>query len=335
MDIQIFTPELTLCGVCDRVLSLQATESFDGSGECSLRVPVRCAPSFPLGGFLSVPGMGGGYRIEAVTEDTGDGTAHITGRGILSLFSHRVLPDGFTYSGAAEDALVGLAAAYGAAALPGTLCCISYGIPDTVEIACRAGSLLDIMLSVARRADLGLHLRLDPTAGEFVFSVRQKNNGGRFLSRSLGNLLHTTRRQDLSSYANRVTVRGRNGKTLTLLAQYHCRDGFDDASAPVRELLISATDLLPDDYDTEEAYLAALTEVGVKALHSHRPRFSASLQVDAATARDVTPGEICPLSDPLLGRYSAAVCTKKSMRADKSGTRYGITLSLIPNTQVS
>ena len=335
MDIQIFTPDLTFCGVCDRVLSLTATESFDGSGECSLRIPLESASAFPLDGFLSLPGFGGGYRIESVTENTGDGTALIAGRGILSLFSHRVLPDGFTYSGAAEDALVGLAAAYGAAALPGTLCCISYGIPHTVDMDCRAGSLLDIMHSVARRADLGLRLRLDPAAGEFVFSVRQKNNGGRFLSRSLGNLLHATRRQDFSSYANRVTVRGRNGKAVTLLAQDHCRDEFDDSAAPVRELLLYATDLLPADYETEEEYLAALTEVGVQALHSHRPRFSASIQVDAATARDVTPGEICPLSDPLLGRYSAAVCTKKSIKADKSGARYGITLSLIPNTQVS
>ena len=335
LDIQIFTPDLTFCGVCDRVLSLTATESFDGTGECSLRIPLESASAFPPDGFLSLPGFGGGYRIESVTEDSRDGTSLVAGRSILSLFSHRALPDGFTYSGSAEDALTGLAADQGAAVLPGNLSCISYGIPQTVEVAARAGSLLDVMSSVARRADLGLHLRLDPTAGEFLFSVHQKKNGGRFLSRSLGNLLRCTRQQDLSAYANRVTVLGRGGKRITLSAEDYCRDGFDDASAPLREYLVSATDLLPSDYETEAAYLSALSEIGVRTLYSHRPRFSANLQVDESTAQAVMPGEICPLSDPMLGRYSAAVCTEKSLIADRDGARHHIRLSLIPNTQVS
>ena len=335
LDIQIFTPDLTFCGVCDRVLSLTATESFDGTGECSLRIPLESASAFPPDGFLSLPGFGGGYRIESVTEDSRDGTSLVAGRSILSLFSHRILPDGFTYSGEAEDALTGLADTYGASALPGNLCCISYGIPGTVEIAARAASLLDVMSSVARQADLGLHLRLDPTAREFLFSVRQKQNRGRFLSRSLGNLLRAARRQDMESYVNQVTVLGRGGKRVTLSAKDYCRDGFDDTAYPLREYLYSANDILPSDYKTDAEYLTALTEIGMRELMGHRPRFSASVQVDDATAREILPGEICPLSDPWLGRYSAAVCTKKTMMWDKTGSRYSISLSLIPNTQVS
>ena len=335
MDIQIFTPELTLCGVCDTIQSLTAEESFNGSGEFSLCVPAECASAFPLGGFLSIPGIGGGYRIESVREDTSDKTARIAGRGVLSLFSHRVLPNGFTYSGEAEDALISLASKHGADALPGNLSLISYGIPSTVEIAARAASLLDVMDSVARQADLGLHLRIDPTAGEFVFSVRQKKNRGRFLSRSLGNLLRASRTQDMESYANRVTVLGRGGKRVTLSAVDYCQDGFDDAAYPLREYLCSAKDILPSDYKTDAEYLAALTEIGIRELMGHRPRFSASVRVDAATAKEILPGEICPLSDPLLGRYSAAVCQKKSMTWDKTGTRYAIRLSLIPNTHIS
>lgn len=334
MDIQIFSPELTLCGVCDNILSLTAEESFDGSGEFSLCVPMERASAFPIGGFLSIPGIGGGYRIESVKEDTSDKTARIAGRGVLSLFSHRALPDGFTYSGSAEDALVSLAADYGAAALPGNLSCISYGIPDTVEIAARAASLLRVMESVARKADLGLQLRIDP-AGEFVFSARQKKNRGRFLSRSLGNLLRTAREQDTQSYANRVTVLGRSGKRVTLSAADYCRDGFDDSAQPLREYLYSAADLIPSDYKTDEEYLAALTEIGVQELMRRRPHFSASVQVDDATAKEILPGEICPLSDPLLGRYSAAVCQKKTMTWDKTGSRYSLRLSLIPNTHTS
>ena len=335
MDIQIFTPELALCSVCDKILSLTAEESFDGSGEYALRVPRAYASAFPLGGFLFIPGIGGGYRIESVREDTAENVAHIAGRDVLSLFSHRVLPDGFTYSGSAEDALVSLAADRGAHALPGNLSCISYGIPKTVEIAARAGSLLDVMRSVSKKADLGLSLRLDPAAAEFVFRVRQKKNGGRFLSRSLGNILRAARVQDLESYANRVTVLGRGGKQVTLSAADHCFDGFDDAAYPLREYLYSATDLLPSDYQSEADYVAALTEIGIRELNSHRPHFSATVQPDVSTAKEITPGEICPLADPLLGGYAGAVCTKKYMTWDKTGIRYSIRLSLIPNTQVS
>lgn len=335
MDIQIFTPALTLCGVCDKIHSLTASESFDGSGEFSLCVPAEIAAAFPLGGFLSIPGIGGGYRIESVREDTSDKTAYVAGRDVLSLFSHRVLPDGFTYSGEAEDALISLAAEHGADALPGNLSLISYGISDTVEIAARADSLLDVMGSIARKANLGLHLRIDPITAEFVFSVRQKKNRGRFLSRSLGNLLRAARVQDMESYANRITVLGRGGKRVTLSASDYCRDGFDDAAYPLREQLYSATDLSPSDFKTDADYLAALTEIGIRELMGHRPRFSADLRVDATTAREMTPGEICPLSDPMLGRYSAAVCTKKSLTADKSGIHYAIRLSLIPNTHTS
>lgn len=335
MDIQIFTPELALCGVCDKAVSVTATESFLSPGSCILTVPLKMASAFPLQGMVSIPGIGGGYLIESVREDTAAGIASIEGQGILSLFSHRILPDGFTYSGEAEDALTGLADTYGASALPGNLCCISYGIPHTVEIAARAASLLDVMSSVARQADLGLHLRLDPTAREFLFSVRQKQNRGRFLSRSLGNLLRAARRQDMESYVNQVTVLGRGGKRVTLSAKDYCRDGFDDTAYPLREYLYSANDILPSDYKTDAEYLTALTEIGMRELMGHRPRFSASVQVDDATAREILPGEICPLSDPWLGRYSAAVCTKKTMMWDKTGSRYSISLSLIPNTQVS
>lgn len=335
MDIQIFTPELALAGVCDKAVSVTATESFLSPGSCTLTVPLKMASAFPLQGMMSIPGIGGGYLIESVREDTAAGIASIEGQGILSLFSHRILPDGFTYSGEAEDALTGLADTYGASALPGNLCCISYGIPRTVEIAARAASLLDVMSSVARQADLGLHLRLDTTAREFLFSVRQKQNRGRFLSRSLGNLLRAARRQDMSTYANQVTVLGRGGKRVILSAADHFHDGFDDSAAPKREYLCSAKDILPSEYKTDAEYLAALTEVGMRELSQRRPRFSASLRVDEDTAREVTPGEICPLSDPWLGRYSAAVCTKKTMTWDKTGSRYSISLSLIPNTQVS
>lgn len=335
MDIQIFTPELRFCGICDSILSLTAEESFDGSDEYALCVPLECASAFPIGGFLSIPGIGGGYRIESVKEDTSDKTARIAGRGVLSLFSHRALPDGFTYSGTAEDALVSLAADYGAAALPGNLSCISYGIPDTVEIAARAASLLSVMESVARKADLGLQLRIDPACGEFVFSPRQKKSRGRFLSRSLGNILRAARVQDTQSYANRVTVLGRNGKRVTLSAKDYCHDGFDDSTQPLCEYLYSATDILPSDYKTDGEYLAALTEIGVRELMNRRPRFSASVRVDDTTAKEILPGEICPLSDPWLGRYSAAVCQKKTMTWDKTGIRYSLRLSLIPNTQVS
>ena len=112
------------------------------------------------------------------------------------------------------------------------------------------------------------------------------------------------------------------------------RDGFDDAAAPVREYLLSVPDLSQGDFASEAVYLEALRKRGISLLQSRRPIFSASAETDEDTARRVRLGEICPLSDPLLGRYAGAICTQKSLTADKNGIRHAISLSLMPDESV-
>lgn len=334
LDIQIFTPTLSLSAVCDRALSVHATEEYDAPGSCTVLVPLRLAGAFVPEGMISIPGIGGGYQIETVREDGASETATITGRGILHRFAQRILADPFPYAGTAEDGIIDLAANCGGDALPGNLSCISYGIPDTVDVRAEAGSLLSVMRTLARPAGLGLHLRLDPAAREFLFSVRTRTAGGTFLSQSLGNLRSAVRWQDRKNYVNRVTVRGKDGTSVTMDAADCIRDGFDDAAAPVREYLLSVPDLSQGDFASEAAYLDALRGRGLSLLRSRRPIFSASAETDEATARRVKLGEICPLADPLLGRYAGAICTQKSLTADKNGIRHAISLSLLPDESV-
>ena len=97
---------------------------------------------------------------------------------------------------------------------------------------------------------------------------------------------------------------------------------------------MSVPDLSQADFASEAAYLDALRGRGLSLLRSRRPIFSASAETDEATARRVKLGEICPLADPLLGRYAGAICTQKTLTADKNGIRHAISLSLLPDESV-
>lgn len=332
MDIHVFTPSLALHHLCDRALSVHATEEWNGPGTCQLIIPRDEAKKFPLEGILSIPGIGGGFFIESVRDDTSECTATVTGRGVLQAFGRRILTDAPHIIGSAEDAILDLAQEYGADALPGNLSLIRYGFPQSVDVFPPRGSLLTAIRSIARPAGLGLHLRLDRGAKEFLFSVRGSTEGGHFLSRSLGNLLSVLRVEDRRDYVNRVTVRGRSGQ-VTVSAADCIRDGFDDSSAPLREYLLFASDVDVSDFSSESDFQAELYQRGVRFLLERRPKTSASIETDAATAQSVIPGEICPLADPLLGRYSGAICTQKSLTADKNGIRHAISLSLVPDSQ--
>ena len=332
MDIHVFTPSLAFSHLCDRALSVHATEEWNEPGTCQMIIPQAEAKKFPLEGILNIPGIGGGFFIESVRENTSDRTATVTGRGVLQAFGRRILTDSPHIIGSAEDAILDLAQDYGADALPGNLSLIRYGFPQNVDVYPPRGSLLTAIRSIARPAGLGLHLRLDRAAKEFLFSVRGSREGGHFLSRSLGNLLSVLRVEDRRDYVNQVTIRGKSGQ-VTVSAADCIRDGFDDGSAPLREYLLFASDVDMSDFSSEADYRAELYQRGVRFLLERRPQISAAIETDAATAQNVIPGEICPLADPLLGRYSGAICTQKSITADKNGVRHAISLSLVPDSQ--
>lgn len=332
MDIHVFTPSLALSHICDCALSVHATEEWDGVGTANLVLPAAEARHFPREGIFTLPGIGGGYFIESVREDTADRTAAVSGRGILQAFGRRILTDPSRITGAAEDAILDLARDVGADALPGNLSLIRYGFPQTVDLYPVSGSLLSALRSIARPAGLGLNLRLDRSEREFILSLRGGENRGHFLSRSLGNLKSVLCVEDRKNYINRVTVRGKSAQ-VTVSAADCIRDGFDDGSAPLREYLLFASDVDISDFSSEADYRAELYQRGVRFLLERRPQISAAIETDAATAQNVIPGEICPLTDPLLGRYSGAICTQKSLTADKNGIRHAVSLSLVPDSQ--
>ena len=247
---------------------------------------------------------------------------------MLSYFGRRVLPEEITYRGEAEAILLDLALQYGASVLPGTLSVTDFGRETAVNIALDRTSVLSAMRRICAQAGVGMRLRFDPDVPGFSFVMREEVSGAHFLSRSAGTVLSAVRSADLKNYANRIVVLGEEGNSVTVEAAGLFSDGVDDASYPVREIFLDATELALSRYASVDAYQAALRARGKRILAGRRPVFSVSVKTDEATARKLSVGEKCPVSDDVLGVQMYAVCREKTIYYDKSGVRWSVALAM-------
>ena len=329
MDIRIFNRELRFSAVCDRILSLRATEEFAGAGSFTLRVPLAGAARFDTDRILRFPGLDGDFVIHTVRHDSAAGTAVIAGSGVLSMFGRRILTEPLTRSGAAETLLCELAQTWGGAVLPGTLTTEYTGIDAAVNAATGHVPLLTAMDEICAAAGLGMQLRFDADTRGFRFAVRKRRTVPLFLSRSAGNLRGVTRLWDLSRYKNRVIVQGNGGHVVTVDAAGLFDDGVDDAAQALREEWSDATELAMDRYETEEAYREALAARGRRILAQHRPRQSLTVQVSEETARQLSPGDVCPVTDDSFGVQAQALCAARTVTYSGGETSYEVTMHVL------
>ena len=118
--IRFLGKDLKIKSVCDDFVRLEYSEEFRAPGEFSCTLSLDRA-YIPAIGEYALIGESALYVIEGVGRDTGAGTARISGRGILSFFSRRILPVTVKNSCPFDSAVYGLAMAYGMSAFPKSL----------------------------------------------------------------------------------------------------------------------------------------------------------------------------------------------------------------------
>lgn len=328
MDIRIYDRSLRLCGICDTAVSVSLTEEFRAPGRCSVQIPVREAERFPTDALIRFPFSEETFSVRSVREDTAARTALVTGSGVLSLFSRRILSEPVTGRGTPEELLCSLTEEWGEAVLPGTLYALRQQIPGEGVAATGRTDLLEALTEIAAAAQLGLRLTFLPSSRSFCFSVRTRREIPLFLSRSAGNLDGVVRLRDYSGYKNRVIVRG-SAETVTLDAAGLFDDGVDDAAEALRETYDDASDLARDRFASAEEYRAALTERGRAILARSRPRETLTVRVPENTARLLTPGDVCPLADAAVGVFARTLCTARTLTEKKGILRYSVTMQTL------
>ncbi len=324
MDIRIFDRSLTLLYVCDCALRITASESFAAPGKCAITVPIAAASQFSREGIVALSGIGAGFVVDRIQKDAAAGTAEITGEGVLSYFSRRVLPGRQKIAGAAESVMLELARSYGTAVLSAPLSTVEYGFDEAAEVQFGGGSLLSAMDTVANAAGLGM--RLSVTAGGFLFSVRRPAAGTIRLSREGGQIIGGVHLTDGGTYVNQVTVIGGDGRWVTVSAAGLFHDETDDKAEPLREMLYRASEITPTQYETDEKYLAALSAKGREVLAGRRPRRTAQMEITPAAAEKLTVGTLYEIEDSLFGITGTAQCLEKTMIQDESGIRWKASL---------
>lgn len=328
MDIRIFNRQMILVDVYDKEMRIDATECFSDAGTFSLTVPMADSGRFPPEGIIEIPSLGG-YVIEGIERDASAMTARITGRGVLSYFSRRVLGKSAVYEGTAEEVLCSLAAKYGQAVLSAPMDFTLSGLPETVHTSLGGGSLLSAMRSVCDGGGIGMSLTL--RRGGFTFGARPRMQTGEILSRNGGHLLGGVHRTDVKNYVNRVIVCAPEGYTVQVDAAGLFLDGIDDTAYPLREKYHYAENLYRSLYETEEAFLSALMAEGRKVLARFRPITAASVFVSSDTAERLTAGGVYTLEDEWFGIRAEAVCTKKSVHTDSEGTTCQAEMTVLPD----
>ena len=248
------------------------------------------------------------------------------GRGILSYFEGRQMPEYRRVSGDAEAVLLGLSTEWGASVLPAPLSTVEYGFSEAVDTVIGGGSLLSAMKSVCRTSGLGM--RLAVTDGGFLFAAQSRTAAKLRLSRGGGDLTGGVRVTDGENYKNSVIVKGYDGRTVTVSAVGLFDDGIDDAAAPLSEIYHNAYKIAPSLFPSDEEYLLALRAEGKRILSEHRGIRSVSIGVSAAAAASLRVGEECIIEDDLFGIVGTAFCEEKTLYADETGIRYTVSVRL-------
>lgn len=329
MDIRIFDRQLYCREICDRLISRTVREEFSGEGACTLTVPLEVSEGFQVDRILRFPDTETDFVIRAVKRDSAEGICRVEGSGLLSFFSRRILSRPVTAAGEAEELLCSLAEEWGADVLPGAIRAERTGITASATAATGHDNLLTAMKRICSSVGLGMLLRLDADKREFVFSVRSRRENPGFLSRSAGTLSGVTERQDFTRYRNRAIIIGVGERTAVVEAAGLFDDGVDDSTQMLREIFEDASDLALGRFESEDAYAEALRTRGRRILSQHRPVCALSAEVGEETSRSLLVGDVCAVSDDILGVEASVLCTSRTVSGDGTEDRFSVTVQIL------
>jgi len=81
--------------------------------------------------------------------------------------------------------------------------------------------------------------------------------------------------------------------------------------------------------DHKDAYLDALRSRGQRILAQHRPVRSLTAEIPEDTARQMRPGDVCAVTDDVLGIQTQALCTARTVSGDGESLRYAVTVRML------
>ena len=319
--VRFLDASLELKAICTEWVSLRYTKEFCGAGEFRLVLPSSAA-AVPEPDEYVVCEDGAIYVAEKVSKDSLTGEITVSGRGVLSLLSRRIVPQGFMQVRSVERGACYLVNRYAASVFPAPVSVAEPTSSGAVILVVEAGDLYERVVHLVSSVRKGISLTYDGTRGEFRFAVAEgadrriantAGNDALFLSEGFGTLAGVCEVTDRSKYANRITVRGSMSSTGAVYSttvdarDYVFPDGFDDTFEEIREgyvksgigvTMFTSTDGEGNRVFDSEAYFNALRERGREELAKRRVTLSIEARLIGGAENTVEPGDICTLSTP-------------------------------------
>ncbi|MBR5445887.1 MAG: hypothetical protein IKV57_07185 [Clostridia bacterium] len=256
-----------------------------------------------------------------------EGLLHIEGRLLECLLYDRVAAADAVYSGTAADA-VQAAMAQWAGDLPLVQTEYTLAGDENLQAGMEAGESLGKWIH-GLLEPLGASYTITLTDGRLRFSLVQGTDRSldsdpgvnrAVFSEDFGNIASLEEELYREDVCTRIYVEGSDGTVVTAETP--------EAAENPREGYKKATDLHPEDFDTEEAYRAALLQRGESLLAAagERSRLScvAESDVQPRYGADYRLGDICEVYSPAMGIRMAVRLTALDM------VREGGTLRLYP-----
>lgn len=327
--VTILDKDFAVIGHIADLTALTYTEEFDCAGELEFDVCAASETASLLAPdrYIRVPD-GGLYVIESVVRDSGSGTLHISGTGILSLIGRTVIAEESAMSGKAGVLLRTLfRKSYGNMPISASVTGDYAG--SSVNFGVTRDTLLANMRDICRIAGVGMSLEYN--GEELVFSVKDVRDRTTasdmpavvaLASVSAGESVYT---EDLSSYRNVAVVSGAegdDGKRITVSVradELNFDDGFDDSSANDRQTLVLFGDSVTKYTDVSDGaatfnkskYENAMRAAGAAVLGRSRPKHTVEACVSADST--IVPGDKISLYDERFGVSGDATVLKKKV----------------------
>lgn len=264
MDIYIYDPSLSLCGVVSRFQSLRWRRKYFEPGEIELHLPVTAENIAILepGRYLIRKDAVEAAVITGIRLEGDDMT--VTGRMLSHLLAGRVVYPRMTFTGPAEEAMRKMVTdAISEDRAIGLLTVAdAQGYSQTADFTVIGTGLPEVLTALARSSGLGYRVKPNVPDKHLIFETYQGADRSKDQSENLrvvlndASLLSASYTWDGSLYRNFAYVH-----TDTQVVTVDSTDG-----SARREVWVDGNDINPEDYATTAAYTAALVQRGIDRL---------------------------------------------------------------------
>ena len=319
MEIYLLDGDYSIIGILSRLRCVTIKRRYFEPGEISVLLSAEYA-ELPAGSaYIYEPQSGECARLDSVVRS--DDGLLLSGRTLEALLSQRVIYGDCSYTGLIETSARNavLANAISARPIPHLLLGTVQGFTDTAELSASWTNLSDWLYASLKPHGAAYRVQLNSGEGASIrFTVvrgldRTRSQSARApaVFRASGGAGARFTYSDDSS-ANVAYVCGYDGTVVTV-----------PTDAPTgtsrRETFISAGDIRPVSYETNDAYLSALRHRGLERLSGREAVTGLCGGVPVCgggvIGRDFDLGDLCEVESP-SGTYSARITSVVETFAD-------------------